>query len=305
MRQNKYSVLVLGVSGMLGHKVFEVLSEDKELDVWGTVTNIEKYKAIIPEKFHSKIKSNVLAEDIALVEKIVQDLQPREIINCIGVIKQNKKSHDIEQMILLNSLFPQQLAGIANKHSARVITIATDCVFDGKKVGKYLESDLPTAHDAYGMTKYLGELHDGNHLTLRTSIIGHELDSNLSLLDWFLTAEGETLKGYTKAIFSGLSTLELAKFLKTYIIGKAKYKGLYHLSTDAISKYSLLEIIARVYKKKVILQPDESIDINRALDSTRLRQEMNYSPPEWEKLITEMHQDYLISPFYNYKKSKL
>jgi len=303
MQQNKYSVLVLGVSGMLGHKVFEVLSKEKILDVWGTVTKLEKYESIIPSEYHKKIKSNVYADDINSVEKVIKEIQPREIINCIGVIKQNKKSHDVAQMIVLNALFPQQLAALADKYSARVITIATDCVFDGTKVGKYQESDLPTAHDAYGMTKYLGELHEGKHITLRTSIIGHELDSNLSLLDWFLNAPGETLKGYTKAIFSGLTTLELARFLVKYILGNDKYKGLYHLSVNAISKHDLLGIIARVYKKNVRLEEDESIDINRALDSTRLRKETGYKVPEWEDLITQMYQDYQSSPFYNYKKN--
>lgn len=296
-------ILVLGVSGMLGHKVFEVLSKDKNLEVWGSVTNIDRYMEFIPKDYKSKIISGVLADKIESVKNALDKAKPQVVINCIGIIKQNDRSKEWKEMIELNALFPHKLAKLAEDIGAKVITVATDCVFDGSKIGKYLESDIPTAHEPYGMSKYLGELHYGDHLTLRTSIIGHELNSELSLLDWFLSVKEEKAKGYRNAIFSGLTTLELARFINKYCLND-NLKGLYHLSVEPISKYDLLNMVAKEYGKSIKIMPDDTVKINRALDSTRIREVTGYIVPEWEKLISELHNDFLNSQFYNIKRKQ-
>ena len=299
---SKIKIMVLGVCGMLGHKVFEVLSKEARYDVWGTANDFAKYKEYFPKDLTKKVIDDIWADKLNTVEQVIEKVSPTVIINCIGVIKQNPQSNVLNLMYQLNGLFPQQLAMIAEKIGARVVTIATDCVFDGKKETPYVESDIPTSYDAYGMSKYLGELHYGNHLTLRTSIIGHELNSNLSLLDWFLSDERTEIPGYTKAIFSGLTTLEFAKFLAKYVIEDNKLTGLYHLSVNPISKLDLLNLIGKQYGKKVTMVPEDKVSINRALDSTILREEIGYQIPDWEKLIYDMHEDYLTSSLYLIKR---
>ncbi len=291
-------VLVLGASGMLGHKVFEVLSSNKKIDTYGTVTKIESFNNELPTKYKIKIIDQIYANKLESVNNVLSTLEPTVIINCIGIIKQNKDINSTLNTIEINSLFPHKLAALAEKIKSKVITIATDCVFDGKKGTAYQESDIATCHDAYGMSKYLGEINYGNHLTLRTSIIGHELGSNLSLLDWFISTKSKTVKGYTKAIFSGFTTLEFANLLNTYILPNKSISGLYQASTYPISKYNLLRTIAKEYKVSTAIIPEDSIEINRSLDSTRLKKTIKYTSPSWKSLVKKMHDDFLTSGFY-------
>ena len=189
LRKVKKKIIILGVNGMIGHKIFEVLSKYKGFDVFGTVKNKKRF-------FNFKnVYENVWADKIETVEKVFQSVKPEIVINCIGIIKQSNEIKDLTKSIITNALFPHQLANICKKNESKLITFTTDCVFDGQK-GNYRDDDLPTCHDVYGMTKFLGEVKDKkNTLTLRTSIIGHELNSNISLLDWFLSQEN-LVNGY-------------------------------------------------------------------------------------------------------------
>jgi len=294
----KTTVLILGASGMLGHKIFEVLNSYSQYRVYGTVTSLKSFNGTLPEKYKSLIFESVFANDLPSVEKILTSVKPNIVINCIGMIKQKKDQGTQIQTILLNALFPQQINAICEKRRIRFITIATDCVFDGKKDHEYLETDLPTCHDVYGMTKFLGEIHSGSGLTLRTSIIGHELKEGVSLLDWFLGQNNKTIKGYKKAIFSGFPTVILARVIAEKIIPNKTLCGLYHLSTNPISKYDLLKMIKNEYEIKVRIFSDSNLKVNRALNSDIIRKKLKYSPPSWNELIKEMHMDYLNSPFY-------
>lgn len=294
----KTKVVVLGASGMLGHKVFEVLSMSGNYDVYGTVTNIGSFCGLLPKSYLNKVCEGIFADKIETVSGILTRIKPNIVINCIGITKQNDKSHDTQSMILLNALFPHQVASICYELNAKLITIATDCVFDGQKGGPYLESDIPTCHDNYGMTKYLGELHGGNHLTLRTSIIGHELHTHKSLIDWFLYDTKPQVNGYSKAIFSGFPTVVLSHLIADKIVPDIDLKGLYHISVDPISKYDLLNKVAKVYKKDVEIVPNQALNINRSLNSDIIRSLIGYTPPSWDELVRTMHDDYIKSPYY-------
>lgn len=296
-------VIVLGASGMLGHKVFEVLSKTNGYEVSGTVTRKASFAGLLPNYFEKNIIEGIYADRIETVRDLLVSKKPDAVINCIGVIKQNESSKDTKNCIILNALFPNQVSEICDEIGSRFITIATDCVFDGQKGSSYFDDELPTCHDVYGMTKYLGEIRNGNALTLRTSIIGHELNSNLSLLDWFLSQKTEKTKGYKKAIFSGFTTLAFAKLLAEKIIPNKDLKGFYQISVNPISKYDLLEIVAKIYRKNIELIPDENLSMNRSLNSDKLRKIISYKPPEWEDLIADMHNDFESSDFY-YQKRK-
>lgn len=295
-------ILILGANGMLGHKLLEHLSSYPENDMYGTVTQLQSFGKTLPNIYGEKIIEGVFADKINTVENSITKIKPDFVINAIGIIKQYKDSKGTANSIIINALFPHQVADVCSKNNARFITVATDCVFDGTKAAPYCEEDEPSCHDVYGMTKYLGEVRDGKALTLRTSIIGHELCTNLSLLDWFLSQTTQNVKGYQKALFSGFTTLEFAKLLAEKIIPNPKLTGLYHISVNPISKYDLLRIISRVYAKKIDILPDSTININRVLNSDKLRGKVSYNPPSWDTLVNHMHRDFLTSEFYTVKR---
>lgn len=281
-------VLVLGVTGMLGNTVFKQLFSDTQYQVWGTLRSTSGL-AYFPTQAHEYLLNNIdVLEQDSLVT-VLDKVRPDVVINCVGLIKQLSDANDPLLALPINTMLPHRLAKLCSLANARLIHISTDCVFNGRK-GMYLEGDISDAEDLYGKSKYIGELHDLPHaLTLRTSIIGHELNSNASLVDWFLAQTGN-VKGYRRAIFSGLPTVELANVIKEFVIPNNKLQGLYHVSVDPIDKYTLLNLIADVYGKDIEIEADEQIQIDRSLDSTKFRQETGYTPPSWPQLIEKMHQ---------------
>jgi dTDP-4-dehydrorhamnose reductase len=236
-------ILILGISGMLGHKAFEVLNLNSKYKVFGSLRNANDIKKYFSDsKNISNIFSNVDALNPESAFKLIEKLKPDIIINCIGVIKQLKEAKNPILSIEINSLFPHKLANYIANSKTRLIHISTDCVFSGDR-GNYKEEDNSDAKDLYGKSKYLGELINyDNCITLRTSIIGPELKGKRSLLEWFLSQENP-IKGFTNAIYSGFTTLELINIIESYVIKKPKKNGLYQLSSNPISKFELLKII--------------------------------------------------------------
>ena len=218
---------------------------------------------------------------------ILERIRPDVVINCVGLIKQLADAKDPLSALPINAMLPHRLAKLCGLAGARLIHVSTDCVFSGRK-GSYVETDLSDAEDLYGKSKFIGELHEVEHaITLRTSIIGHELGSNYALVDWFLSQVGP-VKGYAKAIFSGLPTVELARVMRDYVIPTPGLHGLYHVSVEPIDKLSLLKLVAEVYEHKIQIIPDEQVSIDRSLDSSRFRQATGYLPPAWPELVKMM-----------------
>lgn len=282
-------ILILGSSGMLGFSLYANLSLNPQFDVFGTVRNI-KGKERYFQQTKGTLFEGVEAFDFKHIERIIGDIKPQVVLNCIGLIKQLSISKEYTSAIKVNALLPHELAEICSRHGARFIHFSTDCVFDGKK-GCYIEDDLPTATDLYGRTKYLGEVGYNNHLTLRTSIIGHELTSRVSLVDWFLSQEN-FVKGFSRAIFSGFPTAYIAKLLIEKIIPESSLHGVYHLSAMPINKYELLTKIAESYGKEIVIHESTELVIDRSLDSSRLRAALNFTPPDWNELVAYMKTDY-------------
>lgn len=284
------NVLILGVTGMLGYSLFSNLTDYAELTVKGTVRSINGKRAFF-EKYQDKLLLGIDVTDIASIEQAIIEAKPDVVINCVGLIKQHDIAKQHVAAIEINALLPHQLAALCDQYNARLIHFSTDCVFDGKQ-GMYCEADLPTATDLYGKSKCLGEINYGSHLTLRTSIIGHELDSAVSLVDWFLSQRG-TVNGFSKAVFSGLPTCYIAKLLGDFILNKPDLCGLYHLSVEPIDKQSLISLVAEIYGKDIEINESTELVIDRSLDSSRLRQALNLTVPSWRELIEFMHNDYL------------
>lgn len=283
-------VLILGATGMLGSAVFRTLSQNPELEVHASLRDLSK-----AHNFEQKLQSNLIPGvdvlDADSLTGLLAKLKPAVVINCVGLIKQLGHAKDPLIALPLNAMFPHRLARLCALSETRVIHISTDCVFDGKK-GGYLESDLSNAEDLYGKSKYMGELHDYPHaVTLRTSIIGHELGSSHSLIDWFLSQTG-SVKGFSRAVFSGLPTVELARVIEQFVLPKPELTGLFHVAAEPISKLDLLTLVAQEYEKQIEIVPDEQLVIDRSLNGVRFQQASGYTAPAWPELIRRMRKDH-------------
>lgn len=278
---SNHNVLVFGISGMLGHIVFDVLSQDKSLNVYGTSRNA----------MESKRSENIIrGVDVDNYDSIVEAFniaKPNIVINCIGLIKQLKSAKDPLNVLPINAMLPHRLAKLSMSCGAKFIHYSTDCVFSGKK-GDYLEDDTSDCVDLYGKSKYIGEVDYPNSITLRTSLIGHEINSRNSLIEWFLSQDSK-VSGFTKAIFSGFTAYEHAKILRDFVIPNTKLQGLYHLAANPINKYDLLCLVAKIYDKKIDIIASDEFKIDRSLNGKKFYNEAGYTPPSWEKLIEEMH----------------
>lgn len=280
-------VLILGVTGMLGNAVFEVLSDGPGHEVWGTLRR-EEAKRFFPANCHDRLVSGVDVLDRDGLVVLLSRLRPDVVINCTGLIKQLAAVNDPLFALPINSIFPHRLAALTGLLGARLIQLSSDCVYSGRKAN-YEESDLSDAEDLYGKSKYIGEVHHQPHvITLRTSGIGHELDSRNGLLEWFLSQEGK-VKGFAKAIYSGLPSVELARVIREYVLPRPEMNGLYHVSTKPITKLDLLRLIAAAYGKKITIEPSDDWAVDRSLNSKRFTQATGYVAAEWPELIALMH----------------
>ena len=273
---------------MLGHKLVQKLGE--KFDVWTSIRG--EYQNYVKFNLFSKKKTfeNIDIEDIRSVKEIARQINPQVIINAVGLIKQLPTSKNVVKTLLINSVFPHQLAEIASENQARLITLSTDCVFNGEK-GNYGENDFPDAFDLYGKSKHLGEVSAENCLTLRTSIIGRELNSAHSLVEWFLSNRGKKVKGYVNAIYTGFPTIVLAEIIANLIENYPDLNGLYHVSSNPINKFDLLKLINKAYNAEIEIEPEEDFKIDRSLDSTKFSEATGFNPKSWEQMINLMVND--------------
>jgi dTDP-4-dehydrorhamnose reductase len=290
-RQNK--ILILGATGMLGQALFRSFSQNDKLDVYATARNDHGLNKWFPARLLGKIIVGVNADKFDTVARELERIQPDTVINCVGLIKQQPIANDHLAAITINAQLPHRIALVCRSIDARLIHMSTDCVFNGK-TGRYKESDASNAEDLYGRTKYLGELSYQNCVTLRTSIIGHELKGRFGLLEWFL-AQDKKVTGFRRAVFSGFPTVELARIIHDYILPNPELSGICHVSSEPISKYDLLRKVAQRYDKNIGIEPDDSFIVDRSLDSTFFREATNYVPPSWDKLIEMMHKEFLAN----------
>ncbi len=279
-------ILVLGASGMLGNAMIRVLSESVEHEVFGTIRS-EGAKRFFSAELAARLLTGVDAENHDSLAQAFIRVRPDVVINCVGLVKQLADAEDPLQAIPINALLPHRLARLCELSRARLVHMSTDCVFAGDK-GDYRESDPSDATDLYGRSKFLGEVDYPHAITLRTSIIGHELQSAHGLVDWFLSQQ-DRCNGYTRAIFSGLPTVALAGVVRDVVLPRPELSGVYHVAAQAISKFDLLALIAEVYGKKIELVASDKPVIDRSLNAQRFNDATGYVPPSWPELIALMH----------------
>ncbi len=291
-RSTKPRVLIFGANGMLGSALFRTFSADAGFETFGTLRDGAGARHFSPS-LRGALIANVHLEGEAGMLAAFSQVQPDIVINCVGVIKQLANASDHLESLAINASLPHRLAKYCSLVGARLIHFSTDCVFSGK-AGLYREDAFPDAYDVYGRTKLLGEVDYEHAITLRTSIIGHEMNRAKSLIDWFLSQSG-TVKGFRRAVFSGLPTVEVARLVRDLVIPRPELRGLYHLSVDPINKYDLLRLVGEIYGKTTTITPDDALIIDRSLNSDRFRHATGFTPKPWPKLIRAMHEDYLAS----------
>jgi dTDP-4-dehydrorhamnose reductase len=279
-------VLVLGASGMIGSAMFRVLSEKDAWQVWGTLRDRTATR-FFTEALASRLLSGVDVEKHDALVRVFAQVRPDVVINCIGLTKHHRESDDPLLSIPLNALLPHRLADQCAAAGARLVHVSTDCVFAGTR-GNYVEGDIPDALDVYGRSKHLGEVDHPHVITLRTSTIGHELQSAYGLLEWFL-AQQDRCKGFNRAIFSGLPNTVFAQVVRDVVIPRPELHGLYHVGGQPIGKYELLRCIAHVYGKQIDIVRDDDFVIDRSLNSSRFSKATGYVPDSWPRLIQAMH----------------
>lgn len=282
-------LLVLGASGLLGNTVYNFLSSKAELDVYGSLRNPELAKCFPAEFRDGLVVRSDLLNSVEL-NGLFEDIQPDVVINCVSLPRERLRDSSFNRYLSIYSLFPHRLATFCQKFGSRLILISSDGVFSGSG-GAYDESHFPDAHDIYGISKFLGEVNGENILVLRTSMLGHELNTKSGLLEWFLSQEG-CCKCFPNAIFSGLPTIELAKLLYSIILPRCELSGMYHIASRPISKFDLLSLVAEIYNKKIDLVPDPSIVIDRSLDAQKFVSETGYVAPDWPEMIRAMYSNF-------------
>jgi dTDP-4-dehydrorhamnose reductase len=281
-------LLVVGGSGMLGHKLLQRLGE-KYPETYATVRGdlSEKPFCQVPFLQTKRVRKNVDVSDPQRLREVILRLKPDYVLNCVGIIKQHKENAAPLPCIKINSLLPHEIVAVASEYGGRVVHFSTDCVFDGKR-GSYSEDDPPNAEDVYGRSKAMGELFYENALTLRTSIIGRELRSHTSLLDWFLGQAGGRVKGFTHAIYSGVTTNQMAKVVDLILEKFPTLNGLYQIVADPISKYDLLVLAREKFGIDVDIEPYDPFAIDRSMKGDKFASVTGYRSPSWPELMQDL-----------------
>jgi dTDP-4-dehydrorhamnose reductase len=281
-------MVVLGANGMLGNAVLRFFAKKSDYEVYGTLRSWNLARELQNMAPSARLLPGVDVESLDSLTRMFANVQPEVVINCVGIVKQLADANDPLIALPINALLPHRLARLAQVAGARLVHMSTDCVYSGTK-GNYVESDMPDSCDLYGRSKLLGEVDYPNAITLRTSIIGHQLVGNRSLIDWFLF-QVEEVQGYTKAIFSGLPTVEIARIIHDHVIPNTDLQGLYHVSAEPINKFDLLSLVSKIYNKEIKIQPKDDFMIDRSLNSDRFRSATGFKPEPWTELIRRMHK---------------
>ncbi|MRT28554.1 SDR family oxidoreductase [Herbaspirillum sp. CAH-3] len=272
---------------MLGNAMFRLLSDVPEFDVTGALRAASGVKNF-DQNLREKLVAGIDVENPDSLARLFAQTAPDVVINCVGLVKQLADADDPLAAIPINALLPHRLARLCELAGARLVHVSTDCVFAGDR-GNYRESDFADATDLYGRSKYLGEVRErDNAITLRTSIIGRELNSAHGLIDWFLAQQG-SVRGFRRAIFSGLPTVELARVVRDYVIPRPELHGLYHVASAPISKLDLLHLVAAQYGKETSIVADDQLVLDRSLDASRFAAATGYVAEPWPELVKKMH----------------
>lgn len=278
-------ILVLGGDGMLGHELLRELGPRHDVAV--TLRQAPGAYARVGLFSPANTFFGVDVRDRDALPGVLADFRPDAVVNAVGIVKQRPDGQSTVPCLEINALFPHRLATLCRVAGARLVHVSTDCVFSGRR-GGYTEADEPDPHDVYGMSKLLGEVDDGAAVVIRSSIIGLELGTARSLVEWFLGARG-TVRGYTRAIYTGLTTAEMSRLVERVLVEHPDLHGLWHAASEPITKYDLLRLLAaRLGRVDVDVVPDDTFACDRSLHAERLRLATGYVAPSWDAMVAEL-----------------
>jgi dTDP-4-dehydrorhamnose reductase len=279
-------LLVLGATGLLGNAMFRGLSQMPNAVVCGTIRQ-EAARGLFAPGPAARLTVVGDIENPDELARLFDAVSPNVVVNCIAAGR--PAPADPMRSIAVYSTLPRRLSHLCGLSGARLIQIGSDGIFSGKK-GSYTEDDSPDANDIYGLSKWLGEVSEPHAITLRTSLIGHELQTKSGLLEWFLSQQ-QQCRGYTRAIFSGFPTIVLAGLIRDVVIPRPDLHGVFHVATRPISKFDLLQLVATRYGKKIELIPDDRDSPDRSLVAERFERATGYVAPDWPTLVDLMYSD--------------
>jgi len=286
-------ILILGAAGMLGHKLCQRLP-GQGYEVVATVRQTRERYAPYKEVFgQTRLVEGIDAMNFESLAALVKKEKPFAVVNCVGLIKQHREAENRLLAIALNSYLPHRLDALCADEGARLVHFSTDCVFSGHK-GQYRESDLSDAEDVYGRSKYLGETEGpaGDAVTLRSSIIGRELiGPKHGLFEWFLGQRGKRIGGFTKAIYTGFTTIEMARIVAKVLAAQKPLRGVYQVASAPISKFDLLALLREIGGYPVEIDANREFACDRSLVMNRFTDETGYVAPAWKPMLEEMIAD--------------
>lgn len=281
-------VLVLGGAGMLGHRLYATLRARHETVVTFRRAAAEYESLGFFDRRDMLERVDALSDDD--VKRALGTARPDAVVNCVGIIKQLREAEDPITAIAVNALLPHRLARLCAAAGARFVHVSTDCVFSGRK-GRYTEADTPDPVDLYGRSKLLGEVDAPGAVTLRTSMIGREIRTQSGLVEWFIANRGGRVKGFERAIYTGFTTAALSRVIADVLDRQADLTGIWHVSSEPIDKFSLLNLVNEAMGLGVRVDPDRGFACDRSLDSSRFRARTGFEPPSWPAMIEEMRAD--------------
>lgn len=287
----KMRILVLGATGMLGHKVFQTLRgrfPGVIATMQGSLTDSAISKIGLFQG--AQVIEHFDATDWCALNTRLQEIKPDVTVNCTGVIKQRIEAQAALPSISVNALLPHKLAEICGTWGGRIIHFSTDCVFSGRK-GNYREEDVSDAEDLYGRSKYLGEVATANALTLRTSVIGRELFHFTGLLEWFLAQNHNKVPGYTRVRYSGVTTNHLAEVVADLLEKQPRLSGVYQVAGQTISKHDLLCLVRDAFRLDIEIVPDAELSCDRSLNGGRFQRAAGHAGPPWPALVEQLASD--------------
>lgn len=279
-------VLIFGAGGMIGHKMFKILGE-QGFKVFGTLKQpIKNYQAF------SLFNADNAFENLDILNhtevlRVLNQVKPDAILNCIGITLRKPEITDLDHCVKVNSEFPQFLKNWCENNNSYLVHFSTDCVFSGKD-GPYTEKSYTSAKDIYGRTKALGEVFGSHVLTLRGSMIGTELFGKTELLEWAFSQKNKSIKGFSKAMYSGVTTNVMANLVAKILKSSEKLVGLYQVSSKPISKYDLLVLLNDSFKLNIQIAKDDSYASEKILSSQKLSEKIGFHCPEWSAMINEL-----------------
>ena len=267
---------------MLGHKAYQAF--DPLVETWTTVRSSKERIGRLPFLNLARVIENVNADDIGSVRTAMKRAVPDVVLNCVGIVKQLREAENPSTTIAINALFPHLLGELCDETGTRLIHVSTDCVFSGRK-GDYDERSQPDAYDLYGRTKLLGEVARKNSITLRTSMIGREIERSTGLVEWFLSQKNGRVQGYRRAIFSGFTTKVLAEIIRDIVLRHPDLTGLYHVSSEPINKFDLLCLMKEAMGINLEIEADDDFSCDRSLNSNRFKKLTGFKAPSWSHMI--------------------